>query len=127
MSFEKKRNAFLAYVNVTCMGVLYIYISLYSQVLICQEVFVEPISFENYIWYMCHVNIHCFTCISVLFCSKIWGLKDHYQRVRQNLADISSNESNSAGEKVSIEMKEDGGYKICMPLRFEKWVEFVCS
>ncbi|XP_022343049.2 tRNA-dihydrouridine(20) synthase [NAD(P)+]-like [Crassostrea virginica] len=58
--------------------------------------------------------------------SKIWGLKDHYQRVRQNLADISSNESNSAGEKVSIEMKEDGGYKICMPLRFEK-KDFSCK
>lgn len=57
--------------------------------------------------------------------SEIWGLKDYYLQVRQKLSKISE-DAESQGSRVSIETNENGGYRICMPLRFEK-KDFSCK
>lgn len=57
--------------------------------------------------------------------SEIWGLKDYYLQVRQKLSKISEG-SELQGDRVSIETNENGGYRICMPLRFEK-KDFSCK
>lgn len=57
--------------------------------------------------------------------SEIWGLKDYYLQVRQKLSKISEG-AESQGDRVSIETNENGGYRICMPLRFEK-KDFSCK
>ncbi|XP_062605876.1 tRNA-dihydrouridine(20) synthase [NAD(P)+]-like [Saccostrea cucullata] len=52
--------------------------------------------------------------------SEIWGLKEYFLKVRNNLTRKQSDEEQSEDGKVSVVTKDDGGYRICMPLRFEK-------